>query len=93
MTFSPMGAKFEADTEKLASKMEPYARSAFAVMPRNIRSDIVMYYLEQETPADAGITCEDLVNAWLQWNGIIGYTDDLKSLFRHTVNHVHVSGN
>ena len=89
MTLSPTTAKFEADLEVLASKMEPYAKSAFAVMPYHIQADIVMYCLEN--PTESIITCEDLIDAWLQWNGIIGYTSDLKSLFRHTVNHVHIT--
>ena len=89
MTLSPTTAKFEADLEALASKMEPYAKSAFAVMPYRIQADIVMYYLE--SPTESVITCEDLIGAWLRWNGIIGYTSDLKSLFRHTVNHVHIT--
>ena len=89
MTLSPTTAKFESDLEALASKMELYTKSAFIVMPYRIQADIIMYYLAN--PTESVITCEDLIDAWLQWNGIIGYTSELKFLFRHTVNHVHIT--
>lgn len=45
------------------------------------------YHVEEFLSANKGAELyskRDVVNAWLTWNGIVGYTDDIISIVQHT---------
>ena len=79
IALSPEDAKFQDDKARIRAKMNLAALPAFAKMPTHIQNDIVMYFLDNPPPSI--IVVDDLVDAWLSWQGIIGFTGDLKSLF------------
>lgn len=76
---SPEAAKFQDDKARIRARMNPAAMLAFAKMPTHIQDDIIMHFLDNTPPFI--IVADDLIDAWLSWQGIIGFTSDLKALF------------
>lgn len=81
-SLSPEAAKFQEDKARIKAKMIPAALLAFSKMPPHLQNDIVMYFVENRVPFI--IDKDDLIEAWMEWNGIVGYTEDLKALFNAT---------
>lgn len=80
---SPKTIRFQDDKARIRAKMNPAALLAFAKMPTHIQDDIIMHFLDNAPPFI--IVVDDLADAWLSWQGIIGFTSDLKSLFAATL--------
>ena len=47
-------------------------------LPENMQEDIKSFM--EENSRECIYTRTDVINAWLTWNGIIGYTDQIISL-------------
>lgn len=77
---SPDAKKFQDDKARIRAKMSTAALLAFAKMPDHIQDNIIMHFLDNPPPSI--IVIDDLLNAWLSWQGIIGYTGDLTSIFK-----------
>lgn len=52
----------------------------FDKLPTKYRIDIIQFL--EWNPAKVIYTEEDLIDAWLCWNGILGYTDTIIELFQ-----------
>ena len=77
---SPDAKKFQDDKARIRVEMSAAALQAFAKMPDHIQDDIIMHFLDNPPPFI--IIVDDLLNAWLSRQGIIGYTGDLISIFK-----------
>lgn len=50
-------------------------------LPPFIRGDIYSFIQDNKLPLDiVNLSPRDIVDYWLQWNGIIGYTDNIINL-------------
>lgn len=87
---SPDAKKFQDDKARIRAKMSAAALLAFAKMPDHIQDDIIMHFLGNPPPFI--IVVDDLLNAWLSWQGIIGFTGDLTSIFKAILSTDHSIG-
>lgn len=81
---SPDTLKFLQDEKELKARLDKDALKAFNNMPRRVQQDLVMAYLTDRNEIKS---CDDLIAAWLEWNGMTSMKQELTYLFRDTVAH------
>lgn len=74
----------------LTDRMEPEALAAYERLPYHQQSDVVQFL--QNNPRKHLCDAQDIVDAWLVWNGMIGYTSNIVEVVRYAYGDVGKKG-
>lgn len=65
---------------QIAPKILGEAFTTYQKLPRQMQIDIEDWL--EDRPHKMLCTKNDVMEAWLEWNGIIGYDEDFRNLFK-----------
>lgn len=76
---------------EVTERMAAAARAAYNNLPVQYQQDVLSFL--QSNPSQFLLSPRDVVDAWLMWNGMIGYSDTIVHLVRSAFGDLKPGGN